>query len=281
MKSNIFIGILSTLIFVSSCSQSSKYDLENISLEKVSENKNYNAVVQKPVQNLEQEQVDLLSNLRIIKNAECRFKVSNVDSITQLMQQLVKRHGGYISDMRFQHNTVTLENRCTIRLPQQHFESVLFELSEYAEFIDFKNINSEDISEEYIDLQSRLNTKLTVQARYESILRNKAKTVEEVLLTEEKLRKLQEEIEAAQGRLKYLNSKVALSTINIDLYETVSHVEEPETYIQTYGSKIKESLSFGWNLLKNIFLGILYLWPLWFILLIFLMFWRYRKRKRQ
>ena len=181
--------------------------------------------------------------------------------------------------MRFQHNTVTLENRCTIRLPQQHFESVLFELSKYATFIDFKNINSEDVSEAYIDLQSRLNTKLSVRARYEAILRNKVKTVEDILLTEEKLRKLQEEIEAAQGRLKYLNSKVALSTINIDLYETVSHVKEPETYIQSYSSKIKESLSFGWNLLKNIFLGILYLWPLWFILLAFLIFWQYRKRK--
>ncbi|WP_394747179.1 DUF4349 domain-containing protein [Spongiimicrobium salis] len=279
MKSNTFIGILSVFLLLGSCSQSSKYELENVSLEKVAENQDYNSIARESTSAPERTQADLLSNLKIIKNASCRFKVANVDSITQLMQSLIKRHNGYISDMRFQQNSHSLENRCTIRLPQQHFESVLFELANYAEFIDYKNINSEDVSEEYVDLQARLNTKLRVQARYEDILRNKARTVEEILQTEEKLRRLQEEIEAAQGRLHYLSNKVALSTIQVDLYETVSHVDEPETYIQSYGSKMKESLGFGWNLLKGILLGILYIWPLLFILIAVLLSWRYRRRK--
>ena len=73
-----------------------------------------------------------------------------------------------------------------------------------VEFIDYENITTKDVTEEYIDLESRLNTKLEVKQRYESILRKQAKTVKDILATEEKLQIIQEEIESVQGRLKYL-----------------------------------------------------------------------------
>ncbi|MBQ0740603.1 DUF4349 domain-containing protein, partial [Aquimarina celericrescens] len=89
-----------------------------------------------------------------------------------------------------------------------NFDIVLDSICKTAEFVDFKNISTIDVTEEYVDITSRLKTKVEVKQRYETILRTKAKTVEDILMAEEKLSKLQEEIESAQGRLKYLGSKV-------------------------------------------------------------------------
>ena len=83
-----------------------------------------------------------------------------------------------------------------------------------------------------------------------------------ILATEDKLRIIQEEIESAQGRLKYLTNKVSFSTIQIDLYEMVVFKEEPRAYNKTLWSKSKEGLVFGWNFLENIFVAVLHVWPL-------------------
>ena len=131
-----------------------------------------------------------------------------------------------------------------------------------------------------MDLNTRLQTKLEIKKRYDEILRSKAKTVEEVLLAEEKLRVLQEEIEAAQGRLKFLSNKVALSTIQVDFYETVVYTEEPDTYTKSFGAKAKKSLNVGWSLLQGFLLVLLYIWPLWLLAIALFLFFKYRKQKK-
>ena len=141
-----------------------------------------------------------------------------------------------------------------------------------------KNITSTDVSEEYVDLQTRLATKLEVKQRYDAILRSKAKTVEDLLKAEDKIRVLQEEIEAAQGRLKFLSNKVALSTIQIDLYQTVTYTETPKTLTTPFGSRAKKSVSLGWEMVQSIFLGLLYIWPLLLIALGVLAYFKYRKK---
>ncbi len=140
--------------------------------------------------------------------------------------------------------------------------------------------SSKDVSEEYVDLQSRLKTKLEVKQRYDDILRTKAKTVEDILLAEEKLRMLQEEIEAAQGRLQFLSSKVALSTIQVDLYETVAFQEAPESYTKSFGANALEGIGGGWQLVQYILLALLYIWPILFLGVGIVLYWKWRKKKR-
>src|SRR5690606_21198716 len=178
------------------------------------------------------------------------------------IKALVIGYEGYISNMRFSNNTYQKENSFTIKVPKNNFDKLMDSLSPVAEFIDHIEIASKDVTEEYMDVETRLKTKLEVKARYEEILRNNAKTVKDILETEEKLSIIQEEIEVAQGRLKYMVNRISFSTINVILYETVEYKEQPDVYKRTFGSEITEALSSGWNLIKNIFLGIIYIWPL-------------------
>ncbi len=281
MKSNIFSSILYSGLLLASvgCSQHDAKEADLFTLNEVAETPEANGISSTAKMEGSLQQTDLLKNLRIIKNAQCRFKVSDVDSITKIAQRMVTEHSGYISEMRFTNDQHRIENRFTVRVPQELFETVIEALSNLAEFVEVKDISSTDVSEEYIDLQSRLQTKLEVKQRYDAILRNKAKTVEEVLLAEEKLRVLQEEIEAAQGRLQFLSSKVAFSTIQVDLYETVTFQERPERFTKSFGTKITESMGAGWNLLQHLVLGLLYIWPLLILGMGVLFFWKYRRKK--
>ena len=219
------------------------------------------------------------NNLKIIKSAQAKYKVVDVKKVTNLIKQAAAKNQAYISDLRFENNLYKKENRFTIKIPAQYFDVMMDSISSFVEFVDYENITTQDVTEEYIDIQTRLKTKLEVKERYEHILRKNAKTVEDILLTEDKLRIIQEEIEAAQGRLKYLTSKVSYSTIQIDLYETVNYMKEPVSYQKTFGAKIKNGFSFGFKIIEYVFIGVIYMWPLLLILFSALFFVKMKKRK--
>nr|WP_321230785.1 DUF4349 domain-containing protein [uncultured Psychroserpens sp.] len=224
---------------------------------------------------------EIPKHLKIIKSATARYKVDNVKLATRNIKKIAARYNAYISDLRYTNDLYKKENRFTIKIPQQHFDSMMDSIGYIVDFVEYENITTKDVTEEYVDIQTRLNTKLEVKSRYETILRRNAKTVEDLLATEEKLRVIQEEIESAQGRLKYLSNKVSYSTIQIDLYETVAYTEEPESYSKTFLSKSKEGLSFGWSAIEGFVIGLMYLWPLVILGIIVFLLIRKRLRKRK
>ncbi len=268
------------LIFISflACSQSSDYK-ERVPVAKVEVNENFESVNDNQDNDVLKQEASTNSipkHLKIIKSANAKYKVEDVKKATHQIKHMAYKYGAYISDLRFNDNLYKKENRFTIKVPEQYFDSMMDSIGVFVEFTDYENITTKDITEEYIDLETRLKTKLEVKQRYESILRKNAITVEDILATEDKLRIIQEEIEAAQGRLKYLTNKVSYSTIQIDLYETVEYKEEPNAYNKTFWSKIKEGISFGWGFLETLFIGIIHIWPL--VIIGLLLFFFVKKR---
>lgn len=219
--------------------------------------------------------------LKIIKNADSRFLVKNVDSISQLIIKLAKMDGGYVSNMSFNQNRYEIENNLTIAIPSEVFEEFISKASRMADFIDYNNITSKDVTEEFVDLSNRIKVKEEVKARYEQILRSKTKTVKEVLETERQIQLIQEEIESAKGRLNYINTKSAMSSVKMSLYEKVSHQEHPEVYSRTFGNKSKNAFKTGWEIIQNLVLALIYIWPILLILSItyFLIRRRWKKKK--
>lgn len=255
MKQMKILQVLCFLFLALSCSQAEKnYGdvLESIPKEEI---------IEASVSNISENEI-VTDKLKIIKNADCRIKVNNVGQATLLSKEIVSKYEGYVSAESFTHTNYAKENRFTIRIPKENFDEVLDSICALADFVDYKNISTLDVTEEYIDIKSRLKTKLEVKQRYEIILKTSAKTVEDILLTEDKLRVLQEEIEAAQGRLNYLTNRVSYSTIQFDLYETIVPKDEPQKYVKSFMEKAEDGLSFGWNLLQYLFLVLFYVWPL-------------------
>jgi len=115
------------------------------------------------------------------------MKVESVEEATHLARKYAMQYGGYVSDERMENNSYAKESRFTMRVPQDYFEIVMDSIDGISIQIDTKNVSTVDVTEEYVDIQSRLKTKREVKERYESILRTRAKTVKEVLNAEETL----------------------------------------------------------------------------------------------
>ena len=272
-----FFIIIAVLLTSMACSENSSFK-ESISVASADITEDFNALEIEEETTLKSETSinQVPKDLKIIKSASARYKVKDVKLATRRIKKIAQKYDAYISDLRFDNNLYKKENRFTIKIPQEHFDSMMDSIGFIAEFVEYESITTKDVTEEYIDIQTRLKTKREVKARYETILRKNAKTVEDILATEERLRVIQEEIESAQGRLKYLTNKVSYSTIQIDLYETVEYKEEPETYSKTFLSKSKEGLSSGWKLVEAFILGMMYIWPLLLIGAILFLLLKYR-----
>lgn len=213
---------------------------------------------------------------QLIKTADLRFRVKDVELSTENIEAMAAKAEGFVSNSSLRSSNSEVSNYITIRVPAKNFDVLLKSISKESEYMERKEIHTEDVTEEYIDIQTRLKTKKEVEQRYIQILKEKAKTVQDIYTAEEQIRIIREEIEAKEGRLNYLQNQVAYSTITVDLFQQVEYKENPEELTYTFGHRLEDSVGSGWNVVVNIFLGLLSLWPLWIISLI--IYWAVRRK---
>ena len=202
---------------------------------------------------------------KIIKNANYRFQVDNVEKSVKNIEQIVKQITAYISNSKLSNSSYSIENVFTIRVPAEKMDLLMSELAKEALYTDYREVKMDDVTAEFVDIEARLKTKKEVEQRYKEVLMKKANTVREILDAEEAIRVVREEIEAKEGRLKFLKDQVSYSTINLEIYQKVKYADKPETIQRSFWSQLAEAFASGWHLIINIFLGIIYIWPLWFV----------------
>lgn len=166
-----------------------------------------------------------------------------------------------------------------VKLKLKSSELDLFSRSVESQFdIVEKSLNAEDVTEEFIDLQSRRETKERYLQRYRELL-DEASSVEEILKIEEEIRQLQEEIESAVGRMEYLKDHVQMSRVSLSFTQDIIHNEADA---RGFGFRVKRSMVQGWELLNDLFFTALSIWPLLILIpLLFLGFRKLRKNRRE
>lgn len=217
------------------------------------------------------------SQQKIIREADLEFETKDLDRTYQTIASFVNTNKGYIQDDRSSKNYDRLRRELVIRIPNSSFDRVMDSIENHVDYFDVKRVFSKDVTEEFIDLEARLKAKRELETRYLALL-SKANNVKEILEVERELSVIREEIEAKQGRLKYLESQVSLSTIRMEFYKTIS---QRSVVNVTYGQKIWNALVSGFNGLSYLFLGILTIWPLILIGTIFFFIFRRWLRKRK
>jgi Domain of unknown function (DUF4349) len=155
----------------------------------------------------------------IIKTASISSEVINYDTAVVLLQRIVNRNNGYVvssSTRSEEKNKKT--GTITVRIPTNTFEEVLADIASISSKVFNRSVSGNDITEEYYDISARLENKRKIEMRYREILKS-AKTVAEILSVEKYLGEVREEIENLEGRKRFLNDKVMLSTITISFQE--------------------------------------------------------------
>lgn len=216
---------------------------------------------------------------KIIQNAEVGFKVENYNKSRSNILEIVKKHKAYISSENQKSDAYSTSNLVIIRVNSSEFDALIDDLLNEAVYVDYKRVNSEDVTEEFVDINARLKSKKDAMLQYEAVLK-KSSTISDILYVQQYIRTLQEEIESLEGRLRYLNNKVELSTITLSFYEQGKILPSQK---ESFGYKLREALSWGWHGFLSFLIGVVYLWPLWMILgvSLFLVFYFIKKGRKK
>jgi hypothetical protein len=268
------LALLSTICICIACQQRQKLQLANTfassdvkfrpeNAEEVFEEANDQEVPSSPVEPIER---------KLIKDGRLTFRTKDVKKTKEEIEKICKELGAYISNETQTDYENGLSYSEKIRVPAARFDELMQKIEPLAEHIDIKNIDTKDVTEEFIDVESRLKTKKDLEKRYTELLQ-KAKTVEDLLSIERELGNVRSEIESMEGRLNYLKNQVAFSTLDVNFYE-----QRRGDF--GFASRFVSSMGEGWNNLLSFIIGLMSLWP--FVLLASAGTWtfvRYRRKR--
>jgi hypothetical protein len=196
---------------------------------------------------------------KIIRNAYIGLELEDYEAEKQKILNRAQRFEAYVFN---EHETVDyskISNKITLKIPSKYFDDFINGLDgDFASF-DYKRITTQDVGEEFFDLKARLKTKKEMEVRYISFLK-RAKNIEELLQIEGQIRRIREEIEAKEGRLKFLSSRVSLSTIQLNIYQNYDF-DKPTKKSSGFGGKMLDALNSGWRSILMLLVGIAYGWP--------------------
>ena len=209
-------------------------------------------------------------NRKLIKNASLHIEVDNALATAQSITQTATASGGYIADTSRQkigdeQYMITM----SVRIPSCTFDTLTEGFQSLGTVLNF-TANAQDVTEEYVDTESRArNLKLSEERLLEHLSRS-AK-LEDILKAEQEITRVRGQIEQLEGRLRFLSNRVDFSTVSIQLQDKpgAQQIIPKKSYsMQHVASNASRSLiGFGQELLT---LGIWVLvWiPIWLPLLI-------------
>lgn len=260
----LFIGLFSVPMLILSCSHTdeskNKATLESSGFQQ--EERSSGATSQ----NLKEQKSTIPEiKKKLIRTGSLDLKSQHIQNSKNRLDRALKSLDGYYDNEQFSKSTYEYRYSLKVRIPAKNFDRILQVINGGGDEIVSKNIQTEDVGAEYTDIETRLKSKRAYLARYEQFL-TKANNMEELLQIQEQIRELIEEIESQEGRLAFLDDQVGYSTLNIELYKTISQPvdasEEPG-----FWEKAKNSLARGWTAIVVLFLGLLSIWPLLLILI--------------
>lgn len=171
---------------------------------------------------------------RIVKTGDLSIEVSDerFESAWSRAHRIATSFGGYVASSsrgsapKAEAAPRDRTGEITIRVPAARFAVAMDELRKIGKVLG-DNISSQDVTQEFTDLESRLRN-LKAQEAVLLRLMAQAKSVQDTLVVQQHLSNVQGEIEQIQGRLKVLRSLTELSTINVHLGEPGVLLFDPE-----------------------------------------------------
>jgi hypothetical protein len=218
----------------------------------------------------------------VVRNGNMRLTVKDVAASRDDIAQLAVGLGGYVVSTSFSGKDREFRGNIIIRVPDDKFEQALTQLRKLAVKVQSESTGSQDVTEEYTDLTSRLKNAQATESQYLALLA-KATTVEDILKIQDKLSQTRNTIEQIKGRMQYLEKQTSMSLITIYLEPDGS--ESPIVNLDwNILDELKSALSGFVSfllLLTTVLIWLLIFSPLWGGIIAIVYFIRRLRRRRQ
>lgn len=155
---------------------------------------------------------------KIIRTAELRIELDDVPRAARLADSIAARAGGEIAHSTLsQGDRGAMESQVTIRVPVTRFNEAMVALRNLGR-VRVDNSGAEDVTRTYNDLEIRLRVKRETIERLRGLLATRAAKLSDIIEVERELSRAITELEQMEGERRYLDSQVAMSTINVSMY---------------------------------------------------------------
>jgi hypothetical protein len=215
----------------------------------------------------------------IVRTGEMSLVVEEVTQACDDIAQLAVFLGGYVVSSQISGEEEEMRGWISFRVPDEKFDQALAELRDLAVRVESESTYSEDVTEEYIDLQARLGNAEATEQQYLALL-EKATDVEDILSVYERLSQVRQEIEQIKGRMQYLERTTSTSLISVSLEPEVT--AKPLVHVGWSALEVLKSAARGIVVLGQC-LGTIAIWLLIFIpvwgTILGIILWRHRRKK--
>lgn len=222
------------------------------------------------------------ADLKLIKTADVTTEVENIDdgfeevyAVARAEKALVVGTTRAVADEGYATGSVT------IKVDPTKFDETMKELRKVGRILSEVS-TTEDVTQEYFDLQARLENAERTRDRYLEILATRTGAVHDVLEVEREIERVTENVERLKGQMRYLESQIGLSTITV-------HLEEPHAAVPTgynFGKAIKDAFRIALRICIFLIQAVIVLMPFIIILVILVLIirfiiWWWRRRRRK
>jgi TolA-binding protein len=163
----------------------------------------------------------------VIKTAQISLLVENTDDAETKVRSLVSSMGGYVLNSATTGEEESRNVQLTFKVPAERFDDALNGVASFATKVQNRSVTGEDVTDQFVDTESRLRTLHATEARLLDFLKA-ARNTEEALRVNEQLTALQGEIEQASGRIQLLKQSTSYSTITVTMQPTVVFAITPD-----------------------------------------------------
>ena len=166
-----------------------------------------------------------IADRQIISQASLSVEVEDVTGAVAQVRTIAESRGGFVSQLATTGTPGRQRSDLTVRVPQGEFFDTLESIKRLGK-VWSENAGSEDVTEQFIDLEARLRSALREEQSLLSLL-ERADTVSNILTIERELARVRSEIERLQGQINYLSRRVDLATISVALFPPEERLADP------------------------------------------------------
>ena len=155
----------------------------------------------------------------IIRSGNATLEVRELDPAVARVRVLAQQMGGFVANSsmqggRDQVRSATLE----LKIPAQRFDDAITGLNPVGK-VEAVHVSAEDVGEEFVDVSARVANAKRLEERLVRLLATQTGRLQDVLSVERELARIREEIERYEGRIRYLQTRVSVSTLVVNLHE--------------------------------------------------------------
>jgi hypothetical protein len=222
---------------------------------------------------------------KLIKTAEVKFKVNNVQKVTESIEDIAAHYNGYVTyshlsnscenygrsrisrDSIVNSRQIVVESEIILRIPNEQLDSLVRELNKYVVFLDYRTIQLNDVTFKYAANEKRNQTLKQYQKRQNIHIDTKGNKLKETTTAEETVldSRLQSDDldiqkQELEDQLKYCTLTIYIYQKSVIVKETIANFEYISNEKPNIFKRILNAIVLGWRILEEIIVFLVQIW---------------------